>query len=103
MYETDALPERASRIVWTSRTSKRSHALSNVKAAFALLMQTTQALKQSWLTCASPDAGELDFQADEAFLEAMVTFALSVPLADIWQDRAWARPAAAPADRPVRA
>ena len=36
-------------------------------------------------------AGELDFQADEAFLEAMVTFALSVPLADIWQDRAWAR------------
>jgi len=36
-------------------------------------------------------AGELDFQADEAFLEAMVTFALSVPVADIWQDRAWAR------------
>ncbi len=39
----------------------------------------------------SSSAGELDFQADEAFLEAMVTFALSVPLADIWQDRAWAR------------
>ena len=36
-------------------------------------------------------AGELDFQADEAFLEALVTFALSIPLADIWQDRDSAR------------
>lgn len=34
-------------------------------------------------------AGELDFQADEAFLEALMTFALSVPTADIFQDAAW--------------
>ena len=34
-------------------------------------------------------AGELDFQADEAFLEAVMTFALSVPTADVVQDAAW--------------
>lgn len=42
-------------------------------------------------TPVSCPAGELDFQADEAFLEALVSFVLSMPLADIWQDRAWAR------------
>ena len=34
-------------------------------------------------------AGELDFQADEAFLEALMAFALSVPAADVLQDAAW--------------
>lgn len=34
-------------------------------------------------------AGELDFQADEAFLEALVAFVLSIPTADIWQDASW--------------
>lgn len=37
--------------------------------------------------CRAP--GELDFQADEAFLEAIVTFALSIPTADVVQDAAW--------------
>ena len=36
-----------------------------------------------------PAAGELDFQADEAFLEAMMAFVLSIPAADVWQDAAW--------------
>ncbi len=37
----------------------------------------------------TPSAGELDFQADEAFLEAMMAFVLSIPAADVWQDDAW--------------
>lgn len=41
------------------------------------------------LVCKPPPAGELDFQADEAFLEAMMAFVLSIPAADVWQDDAW--------------
>ncbi|KAK9867091.1 hypothetical protein WJX84_006946 [Apatococcus fuscideae] len=33
--------------------------------------------------------GEMDFQADDGFLEALSSFILSIPTADIWQDQAW--------------
>ena len=33
--------------------------------------------------------GEMDFQADDGFLEAILSFVVSVPTADIWQDEAW--------------
>ena len=33
--------------------------------------------------------GELDFQADDGFLEAILSFTVSIPLADVWQDGAW--------------
>ena len=32
--------------------------------------------------------GELDFQADDGFLEAILSFVISLPTADIWQARA---------------
>lgn len=37
--------------------------------------------------------GELDFSADDGFLEAILSFIVSVPTADIWQVRltAWQR------------
>ena len=31
--------------------------------------------------------GELDFQADDGFLEAILSFVISMPTADIWQAR----------------
>lgn len=31
------------------------------------------------------DVGPLDFQADDGFLEAMLSFTVSVPMADVWQ------------------
>ena len=33
--------------------------------------------------------GEMDFQADDGFLEAILSFVVSIPTADIWQDEAW--------------
>ena len=36
--------------------------------------------------------GELDFQADDGFLEAILSFVISLPTADIWQVRAWLQP-----------
>lgn len=33
--------------------------------------------------------GEMDFQADDGFLEALLSFVLCIPTADIWQDSAW--------------
>lgn len=33
------------------------------------------------------DVGPLDFQADDGFLEAMLSFTVSVPMADVWQVR----------------
>ena len=35
------------------------------------------------------DIGEMDFQADNGFLEALMAFVISIPTADIWQDEAW--------------
>ncbi|KAK9800258.1 hypothetical protein WJX73_008605 [Symbiochloris irregularis] len=37
----------------------------------------------------SLNIGELDFSADDGFLEAILSFIVSVPTADIWQDEAW--------------
>ncbi len=31
------------------------------------------------------DVGPLDFQADDGFLEAILSFTVSVPMADVWQ------------------
>ncbi|KAK9815754.1 hypothetical protein WJX72_009012 [[Myrmecia] bisecta] len=33
--------------------------------------------------------GETDFQADDGFLEALLSFVVSIPTPDIWQDAAW--------------
>lgn len=33
--------------------------------------------------------GEMDFQADDGFLEAILSFVVSIPTADIWQDEVW--------------
>ncbi|KAL0018632.1 hypothetical protein WJX77_009530 [Trebouxia sp. C0004] len=35
------------------------------------------------------NVGEMDFQADDGFLEAILSFVVSIPTADIWQDEAW--------------
>ena len=35
------------------------------------------------------NVGEMDFQADDGFLEAILSFVVSIPTADIWQDEVW--------------
>lgn len=80
----DDTPDGASGSGMPGSTAPSSSNLAAADEALAPVHQNVMSFRKLQLT-----VGELDLQTDEQFLEAIIAFAMSLPLADMAQDEVW--------------